>query len=236
MEWVVQLKGDNSDLQELSETLNSVELCITKENDGFSLKSSNFNQLNDANEVKEKAEELLLSIFGAARVAFRMQRPLVVNAVIKVNDDGTKLTTRFLSDTMYASSSISLTITRNNGTVEEIHQADPIPEWINIAQNDENVAKVLRLMGKGSIDWVGLYRIYDVIEHDVGGIPNIVSNGWTSRNQIERFRHTANSVGAIGDLARHGVETTDPPPNPMPFSEAESLINTIIHNWLHTKV
>lgn len=236
MEWVVQLKGDNSDLQELSESLSSVELGITKENDKFFLKSSNFNQLNNANEVKEKAEEFLLSICGAARVAFRMQRPLVVDAVIKVNDDGTKLTTRFLSDTMYASSSISLTITRNNGTVEEIHQADPIPEWINIAQNDENVAKILRLMGKGAIDWVSLYRIYDVIEYDVGGISNIVSNGWTSSNQIERFKHTANSVGAIGDIARHGVETTDPPRNPMQFSEAKSLIETIIHNWLHTKV
>jgi hypothetical protein len=236
MEWVVRLQGNNSDLQELSKSLNSAELCITEENDKFLLKSSSFNQLDDANEVKEKAEELLPLICGAARAAFRMRRQLVVDAVIKINDDGTREPINFLSDTVYPSSSTNLTITRNNGTVEEIHQADPIPGWINIAQNDDNVAKVLRLMGKGAIDWVGLYRIYDVIEHDVGGIPNIVSNGWTSRNQIERFRHTANSVGAIGDLARHGVERTMPPPNPMSFSEAESFINTIIHNWLQTKV
>jgi len=234
--WFVQLKGDDFALGELSKSLTSPELCIVQENEKFMLKSSDFNQLANADEVRTKAEETLCLVNGSARLALGARNPITVVHVFKIDDDGRRTNFVSVPDTAHGRNSISKTIKGSNGAVEEIHQADFIPGWINIAQNDANVAKVLRLLSKSTNDWVNLYRVYEVVRDDVGGIPNIVNNGLTTNRQIERFSRTANSVGAVGDLARHGVETTDPPPNPMPFSEAESLINTIIHNWLQTKV
>lgn len=235
MEWFVQLKGDDFDLKKLSKSLTSQKLCIVQENEEFLLKSSDFNQLANADEVRTKAEEILYLVNGSARLALGTRNPITVAHVVKIDDDGRRTDCVSVSDTAHGRNSISKTIRGSNDAVKEIHQADPIPNWIRIAQDDAAVAKALRLLGRGVNDWVSLSRVYDVIEQDIGGLVNITNNGWTTRNQIRRFKHTANSPGAIGDLARHGGETTQPPPDPMSFSEAKSLIETILHNWLRSK-
>ena len=57
-------------------------------------------------------------------------------------------------------------------------------------------------------------------------------NDWVSKAELKRFKRTANSVGAVGDEARHGKENTEPPPNPMALREAESLILKLVRDWL----
>ena len=91
------------------------------------------------------------------------------------------------------------------------------------------------MLGADAHDWVGLYRLYEVIEADVGGEDKIVKAGWTTKKAIGRFTRTANSPDAIGDAARHGKQSGEPPPNPMDLSEAISLVKVILHNWLRTK-
>jgi hypothetical protein len=63
----------------------------------------------------------------------------------------------------------------------------------------------------------------------------VVSNGWSSRSQIEKFKRTANSASAAGDDARHGKKEGVPPPSPMSLSDAESLIEGMLRRWLLTK-
>ena len=87
-------------------------------------------------------------------------------------------------------------------------------------------------------DWflgksLSLYRIYEMIEDDMKG--KIVQNEWATRSLLERLSRTANHPDSIGDEARHGRQKQDPPKNPMPFSEAKALIETIMHNWLQWK-
>lgn len=57
MEWIVKIIGDNSDLEELSKSLNSPELCITRdtpqEGSTFMLKSKDFNSLKEPAEVSK---------------------------------------------------------------------------------------------------------------------------------------------------------------------------------------
>ena len=42
MEWIIQLSGDSSDLEELSKVFTSPDLCIQKDGENFLLKSENF--------------------------------------------------------------------------------------------------------------------------------------------------------------------------------------------------
>lgn len=232
MEWMVYIAGDDFDLRELSKSLTLPELCIIEEENLYYLKSTNFNQLKNADEVRNKAEEILSLINGASRLALGTRKPITMDSVVKITDDGREEKTYFeLEKTVTMRDSVGATIDGR-----EVHQADPIPDWIKVAQSNKNVAKVLRLIGNFGYDWVNLYRIYEIIESDVGGSSKITQKGWATKKAIRRFKHTVDSVGAIGDPARHGMEETQPPKNPMIFSEAKSLIETILYNWLRSKI
>src|SRR5204863_350395 len=63
--------------------------------------------------------------------------------------------------------------------------AETIPEWFSLASKDEKVAKALRLWGTGVFDWVNLYRVYEIIETDVG--ERIQLDGWASKTLMSRF-------------------------------------------------
>jgi len=191
--------------------------------------------MSNADEVRNKTDELLSLINGASRLILRTRTPITSCVVEKINDDGTRLGFVSVSDSATMRETVNVTTILEDNTVQEIHQADPIHDWINVAQGNVNVAKVFRLLSNFGYDWVNLYRIYEVVEDDVGGSSKIAQGQWTTETAIERFKHTANSIGAIGDEARHGKETTQPPKNPMTFSEAKSLIETILHNWLRSK-
>ena len=102
-----------------------------------------------------------------------------------------------------------------------------------MSMKDTNVEKVLRLIAKDSNSWVGIYRIFEVIENDIGALTKY---DWVTKTNIKRFTHSANSVTVSGDEARHGKETNEPPKNPMSISEAKAFISQIIHSWLNEKI
>lgn len=235
MEWYVGIIGDNFDLEDLSKSLNSPEFSITKKGEDYILKSTHFNSLEDVDCVRNKANEILYLINGAAKLEFGMRKPLEVARVCRVNDDGKTECSVVFSDSAHARDRVKASLITKDGEVQEIFQADPISEFISIGLKDEKVAKVLRLFGNRTNDWVNLYRIYEIIKNDVGGKHKIVEKGWATKKAIKRFTQTANSVGAVGDESRHGVEKTEPPEDPMRPHEAESFIEAIIHNWIKSK-
>ncbi|MGH7884376.1 MAG: hypothetical protein ACRENO_01630, partial [Thermodesulfobacteriota bacterium] len=63
----------------------------------------------------------------------------------------------------------------------------------------------------------------------------IVEKEWTTKKEIKRFKHTANSPSVLGEDARHGEENTQPPLKPMTLLEARQFIEKLIHNWISTK-
>jgi hypothetical protein len=236
MEWFVVITGDNFDLEELSKSLNSAELCVTRYKNEFILKSTDLNMLKDADDVRNKANEVLSQINGAARLTLGMQKPITVASVGKINDDGTVLGFVYIPSPTNLRTRVSMSLIAPDGTIKESHPGDPVRDWTTIARHNTNVKKVLRLLGKNIYDWVNLYRIYEVIENDVRGMPNIINKGWATEKAIKHFKYTANSPAAIGDEARHGKNTIPPLKDPMALSEAKALIETIFRNWLSSKV
>jgi hypothetical protein len=87
---------------------------------------------------------------------------------------------------------------------------------------------------RAPLAWTDLYRLLEVIEAGAGGADAVVAKDWISKSQLRRFKHSANSVTAAGDQARHGVETTQPPADAMTISEARSLIDILLSRWLGT--
>ena len=83
--------------------------------------------------------------------------------------------------------------------------------------------------------WVGMYRIHEVIEHDLGGEHSMRKRGWGSGTDHKRFKHSANSVSVGGDESRHGEELGASPKNPMAPEEAVAYLNYVVEAWLASK-
>jgi len=234
MEWMVYVAGDEFDLQELSKSSNSPELCVIKEEDQYYLKSTNFNQINNADEVRNKAEEILSLVNGASRLILETRRPLTPGVVLKINDDGSREGFVSIVESVTMRDIVSIIKISADSTVQEVRRADTIPDWIRLAQKDESVAKVLRLINEFGYNWVNLCRILEIVMKDVG---DISKKGWVSNKRlIDRITGTADNPMISGDSARHGIARHEPLPDPITFSEAKALIETILHNWLRSKM
>ncbi len=103
------------------------------------------------------------------------------------------------------------------------------------AASDENVKKALRLLGSGDLSWVDLNRIWEVVEGDVGGEHELKKKNWVPRVKLDLFGRNANSSAAVGDAARHGRQSGEPPKEPMDLYEAQALIKTLVKKWLESK-
>jgi hypothetical protein len=237
MHWEVQLTGDNADLQMLAEAFTSPDCRIEIRTEESVISSTDFDPLVSAGEVREMAKEIARALSGSSRLVLGSRRQLEVGAVYQVRDDGKRNITVFPEPGVLhlRGMPVTLSVTRSDGQVEVNRPADPITEWLPLIQRDPLVAKALRLRDEHSLNWVELYRIYEVIESDVGS-SQMIKLGWITKARLKQFTHTANSVAAAGDASRHGRERTAPPPTPLPLREGRALIDVLLLAWLTWKV
>jgi hypothetical protein len=112
----------------------------------------------------------------------------------------------------------------------------PSRKIVSVGIADEAVGKALSLLSKpDALTWVGLYRIHEMVESDIGGGRKLARMGWASARQQERFTHSANSVAVAGDAARHGRELGMPPRNPMSLDEAIAYCKYLVQAWIDSK-
>jgi len=237
MRWQVQLIGDSSDLAALSESLTGPDINISHDGKEYILTSSLFDETEDAQAIKKKADNIFAFLNGGMRIALDAVQTLAIGSVYHQNDKGGRDITVFTDPLviMVRVTSPTVCLTHVDGTVEKYHPADPIEKWTLLALRDMAVADVMTIISFGNLDWVNLYRILEIIKKDAGGIEGVVNNGWGVKSAIKLFKHTACSPGAVGLEARHGAENTQPPKNPIPISEARAMISSIIQAWLRSK-
>ena len=233
--WEVELAGDSFDLDELVLSMSKTEPSICKTLHGYILRSEYFNQMNTHAEVEESATEILSVLNGICVVLLSTRKSISISAIAKVFPGQPRQTYISVQDGFHAKGTFSMVVTNSDGTVVTTYQADPAVAWLKLASDNLQVAKVFRLLNDPHLNWGPMYKIFEIILDDMQGFKPISDLGWASQSAMKRFKHTANSPTAAGDLARHGVEPTSPPAAPMAMSEAKSLIDTLVHNWLRTK-
>jgi hypothetical protein len=64
---------------------------------------------------------------------------------------------------------------------------------------------------------------------------NLQKETWSLPSDLNRFKHSANSVQVAGDKARHGKETTHPPKNPMSLDQAAAYLRYLLESWISAK-
>lgn len=230
--WSIHITGDEFDLAELAQCFTSPELSIKKEESAYVLQSMELDSIEHADEALERAHELINLVSGAARLTIHAQRPLSVGNVAQRIENGIEKVSVVLKDEVMVRDSITVTLISNDGTVETHRSSDATPMLVSAASKNPQMARALRLYGRPLLDWRNLFCVYEIIEHASGGEKGLVQKGWAARNQIERFTRTANHPAAAGFDARHGVQSADPPSNPMTISEAREFVGSLLRRSL----
>lgn len=235
MEWRIILSGNSAELGDLSQALTGADVTIRREGEEYVLRASSLQALDSADAVKDEAERLIAHLDGAARLAFNARTPICVKTIGYWDEGGKRY---FLSLTTAAPtrSTLGSALLFEDAYAEEMTSPNPLAVWVRIADDNENVAKALRLLGNRRMNWGDLYRLIEVVEYDLGGRDEIKKRGWATEDALARFRHTANSVAVSGDNARHGKEYTRPPARPLTLDEGQAFVESVIRAWLEFRV
>ncbi len=195
MTWMIELTGDTVDLAALAQSLTGTDVNVSHNGQEYVLTSNRFQPSDDAQTIHENAKEVVELLNGASRLALDATHPIRVGSVYRYRDDGKRDFFVFPEPLAVQVRVLSPTVkmTHADGTVREFHPADPIAQWMPLALSDDAVAKVLRIISSGTLDWVNLYRIFEIIEEDVRGMNAIASNEWATKTSMRLFKHTANS-------------------------------------------
>ncbi len=233
--WLAQLRGCDYDLQDLQEILSSHNPQIVREDGDFYLMSKDWDQLQDEQEVYDKAKGFTESLDRAAFIHFRDTSPLAVGLIVRIDDNGSLQKFAFIQGSAHGRARVkgSIRAIGPNGQPIETEQEHTIIKTLRASQQHQSVGDALRFFRKG--DWSSLYKAYEIVEDHLPKNQGITSNGWLTKTSIERFTRTAQSRYAIGDEARHAKQKYAPPRKPMSINEAKALIGDLIQKWIEAK-
>lgn len=240
--WQVQIQGWASDLEHLALhfTTRPFRVYTDERDGGFMYESDSFEACRTSEEVLKRANEELCVLSGVLRMTRDSPEPLHTGAVYRRNSSGGRDIFLHVQDALHIHADfgeVTLTVTDAEGNV--ITRPAPPPRTVAIAQLaviDTSVAKAMRLLAEPDHkSWVGMYRIHEVIEADIGSEHALKKRGWGSSQDLKRFKHSANSVTVAGDSARHGKEVEQPPRHPMSIDEAAAYLNYVLQSWLSSK-
>lgn len=231
MRWEADIAGDRLILEQLARVFTGPQLAIVYDNERFLLRAESLDGIEGAADAKMQADSLAKQLQGAATPVLGPTGDLAIGALYRVGDDGSRHVYVFPETAIVEvrGHAPTVVISRSDGTIERHDPADPARNWMQLAQDDTRASKALRLLAQGNLSWVELYRLIEVVQSAVG---KDVIDECVGRSELRRFKHTANSVSAAGDHARHGSENTSPPEDPMSLADARELIRAVLACWL----
>ncbi len=231
--WLVRLKGEKFDLEDFPSLLRSPEHTVIEGNGSYYLKSSDFDSLSSADEVRERGIAIIDMLNGAMKLHIHDFRGVFEDGVTLIKEEGSRHHYVYLGGSIAARVKVSATVTTSKGTQQIGPQPSGVESWLSLAKGDKAVADALHFFRENT--WISLYKVYEIIRDDVGGEEAITTKGWATKKRLKRFTRTAQSRAALGDYARHASKKYTPPAQPMPIPEAESLIRGILLSWFRSK-
>ncbi len=240
-DWEVSLQGRDSDLRYLARHFASAPIIVTQSDSdsAFVLRLEAFGACKESTEVLALAERQIVVLSGILRFVRASSEPIRAGAVFRRRGGGRDVFVH-VRDVLRVRLEMGepvVTVTDANGNVVSAPEVPaPAVRIAALCVDDSSVEKVMRLhAAPDARTWVGLYRIFEVIESDVGGQAVLGQKSWGPATDRDRFKRSANSVTVAGDHARHGKEKTLPPKAPMSLEEAGIYVDGLVRGWLASK-
>ncbi len=219
MNLLILLDNLEKDLEIIRDALRHFECSLTVEEGRIIIQTSTLVgdvdlEDNDAiSQVWEDVKDFIDIINGSAVIEGFSMSPVNLHYIKYVNANGE---TKFLPN-----------IGNMYGVLPGLRGSKPdISKFIPLALGDKTVAKALRLCSR-DLNWVNLYRIYEVISEDVGGLTG---------KEIKIFKGSANNSKVTGDHSRHGKINVGTPEQTMRLADAQHLIKSKVREWICNKI
>jgi len=232
--WIVDLKGHRFDLEDLPDFLHGTGLSVEVHGNGWILAPSLFTQwtdTSDSHHVEVEAHRLVELINGLARCLTHESGGVEVKQVCAIDTNGVRSHFASITERVSARAKVYETVTSSDGSVISSQRGAWRPH-ARAALDNENIAKALQWVSRRPTTWGNLYKAFELVRAYGRNEREMIAGGWASKADISLFRQTANSVGAIGDDARHGVDQEDPPKQPMDISTAAALVRRLVKAWI----
>lgn len=228
--WWARLEGEKLDLDALADGLGDRGPVQIRRFDGrYYLRMAAFDRMDDSADVETRANELLRIVNGAARVQHGDSREVRVDAAAQVHPNGQIQHFIHASAALHLRARVSATLTVSGESVTAAPEPTVAEQAVSAALKDPQAERALRIFGRDDVDYRDLYHVFEIAEAALGS--RIFSSGAVTAADVSRFKHTANSVHALGDQARHGHEATQLPAQPMSFAEAQALVGQVLRVW-----
>jgi hypothetical protein len=231
--WKVWLEGHAFDLETLSELFSDGDPLVTKDPSGRYYVESSVLLDSNGQFDPDAAGALVRRMNGVARSTHRGFLP--VRQGQYTAPDGRAH--------VFGKGSIFMR-SLGNKAFEPVESAGPAaPEssskglrYLRLAEQDADVADVLRVLGQPEpLDWYDIYKVWEIVEHAVGGWRQVEAKGWATKPDIDRLTASANHPGISGDEARHARMSGAPGPSrTMTVSEADALVRRLVANWIQS--
>jgi hypothetical protein len=232
--WFVELTGDRQDLRDIAQRGLSAGLHIVDPDAKAILDIPNFDRSADPSVVFRAAEEEVRILNGLGWVFLRNWRGFEV-AGLRSREPGKPPTSFILPKGIPSGERFGVAGASVPGEPPDRRVSSPVERAYSLSRSDEDIRKLLRLLGTDPLDYRQLYVVYEVVEIACQGIDGVLKLRVASKAQLRQFKQTANSVAALQDESQHGRESTEPPDNPMPLEEAEVLIRELASVWINEK-
>jgi hypothetical protein len=232
--WQAKLAGDAFDLETIESIFSTGDPTVSVDASGdYLLESASFfDALSQWTEVQVAADLLLERMNGAAKAQDLSYRPVRLGDEFRDVQGGVVVNTvRALTAEVRARAHVAAAI--SGGTIPKVAPVPPGKEWVSLAESSTDVAEVLGLLGSDSrLTWQTLYKILEIISHDVGSQQGVRDHGWTSMAQLKEFTRAADHPEVSGREARHARMRGSSPKRSMTLDEGRALIQTLFRSWV----
>jgi len=219
--WLIELEGENFDLEEFSYWFPDGEICAMADNGSTYLTGPGFDALVDAGAVHVAALAALDECFAIVSLLQSNVRRPNIGAVVREEDDGSRRRCVFGSAKMVGRSKmhVNSTIMRADMNIRVPTQAQVL---LGAVSTDRHIKMAILLWGHSSLTWPRLYRTLEELEASLGR--KVSDAQLCSGAQRTRFTCSANVEEVAGHDSRHAGGKFQPPSNPMTFDEARRFV------------
>jgi hypothetical protein len=229
---LVQISGDKLDIEDLQLELKNFRWKIIEEQNNYFLTSDILDSCDDNTEIISKANDFLDIINGAAKIIHEDHIKVTTNSIRRINENGNGFIHHvMISETARARSRCSAIVISKENNQEEL-KTTVIEDWLLKADVHKSVKNALHFFNENETTWINLYKVYDIIEEDLGGEKALLR---FFQDGIKDFKYIANNYLAIGDHARHANQKHPAPKRILTLNEAYSIIKNLFEKWVLTK-
>lgn len=226
--WGAEVRGDPTDLEDWVHTLKEpFDPWVEIHGAETVLRSTSFDGLKSATEVRDRASALIERLNGAVALS-QQAKQLQLGAIIQFAPDGGQHRTIFAeifeNRNKFFAGSITIS---TDGKPSPSPRAQPseVQKWTTLAENDDLLDDALIYFGRAK-DWFDIYKTLECLIAKFGGSENaFLALGWAQKNEITRLKRTAN-------WARHAGRKFSPPANPMSLKDGRTLLGLLLRRAL----